>query len=154
HELRSLEEVRTCAVEFPVAVKAQVSAGGRGKAGGIRKATSAFELEDAFRGIMEMTFAGERPSSVLAESWLEIARELYLAVTIDGQAGGFSVLYSPRGGVNIEDGPPPLTYRIGLPRNFRAHEFRKLLEGVERDVKLRERIIATARRLLDVATGQ
>jgi succinyl-CoA synthetase beta subunit len=154
HELRSLEEVRTCAVEFPVAVKAQISAGGRGKAGGIRKATSAFELEDAFRGIMEMTFAGERPSSVLAESWLEIARELYLAVTIDGQAGGFSVLYSPRGGVNIEDGPPPLTYRIGLPRNFRAHEFRKLLEGVERDVKLRERIIATARRLLDVATGQ
>src|SRR5262249_11573237 len=86
-------------------------------------------------------------------SWLEIARELYLAVTIDGRAGGFSVLYSPRGGVNIEDGPPPPAYNIGLARNFRAHEFRKALEGIERDVKLRERIIATARRLLDVASA-
>jgi succinyl-CoA synthetase beta subunit len=152
-ELRSIDDIRSCAMELPVAVKAQVSAGGRGKAGGIRKATTAFELEAAFRGIMDMSFAGERPSSVLAETWLDIVRELYLAVTIDGRTGGFCVLYAPRGGVNIEDGPPPLAYPIGLPRNFRAHEFRKALEGVEGDVKLRERIIATARRLLDVASA-
>jgi succinyl-CoA synthetase beta subunit len=152
-ELASLDEVRACRLEFPLAVKAQVASGGRGKAGGVRKARSAAELEDAFRAIMDMTFSGEAPSSVLAESWLDIDRELYLAVTIDGAAGGFSVLYSPRGGVNIEDGPPPLAYRIGLARNFRAHAFRKLLEPVERDAKLRERIISTARRLLEVATS-
>jgi succinyl-CoA synthetase beta subunit len=152
-ELRTVEDARACAIEFPVAVKAQVAAGGRGKAGGVRKATSASELQDALRAIMDMKFAGETPSSVLVESWLEIERELYLAVTIDGRAGGFSVLYSPRGGINIEDGPPPLAYPIGLPRNFRAHAFRKLLEPVESDVKLRERIVALARRLLDVATA-
>jgi succinyl-CoA synthetase beta subunit len=152
-ELHSLDEVRACRLELPVAVKAQVAAGGRGKAGGIRKASSAAELEEAFSAIMEMKFAGEAPSSVLAESWLEISRELYLAVTIDGRAGGFNILYSPRGGVNIEEGPPPLCYPIGLPRNFRAHTFRKLLDGVERDVRLRERIIATARRLLEVAAS-
>src|SRR5277367_854201 len=73
HELRSLDEVRACAVEFPVAVKAQVTSGGRGKAGGIRKANSVLELEDAFDAIMGMTFAGEAPSSVLVEGWLEIA---------------------------------------------------------------------------------
>src|SRR5215469_3924791 len=112
-ELASLDEVRACRLDFPLAVKAQVASGGRGKAGGVRKARSAAELEDAFRAIMDMTFSGEAPSSVLAESWLDIDRELYLAVTIDGAVGGFSVLYSPHGGVNIEDGPPPLAYRIG-----------------------------------------
>jgi succinyl-CoA synthetase beta subunit len=152
-ELRTMDDVRTCAVEFPVAVKAQVAAGGRGKAGGIRKASSVSELQDALCDMMEMNFSGEKPSSVLVESWLEIERELYLAVTIDGRAGGFSVLYSPQGGIDIEDGPPPLTYEIGLPRNFRAYAFRKLLEVVESDVKLRERLITTARRLLEVATA-
>jgi succinyl-CoA synthetase beta subunit len=145
--------LRSCAMDFPLAVKAQVAAGGRGKAGGVRKATSISELHDAYRELMQMRFGGERPSSVLVESWLEVDRELYLAVTVDGRIGGFSALYSPRGGIHIEEGPPPLTYHVGLPRNFRAHTFRKLLESVESDSKLRERIVAMTRRLFDVVTA-
>ncbi|KJC39958.1 hypothetical protein UP06_27480 [Bradyrhizobium sp. LTSP857] len=150
-ELRSLDEVRACRIDLPVAVKAQVATGGRGKAGGIRKASSAAELEEAFGAIMAMRFAGEAPASVLVETWLEIERELYLAVAIDSRVGGFNVLYSPRGGVNIEDGPPPLSYPVGLARNFRAHVFRGLLEPVEPDARVRERVISVARRLLDIA---
>ena len=150
-ELRSLDEVRACHIDLPVAVKAQVAAGGRGKVGGIRKASSAAELEQAFGAIMAMRFAGEAPASVLVETWLEIERELYLAVAIDSRVGGFNVLYSPRGGVDIEDGPPPLSYPVGLARNFRAHVFRGLLEPVEPDPKVRERVISVARRLLDIA---
>lgn len=150
-ELRSLDDVRSCPIDFPVAVKAQVAAGGRGKAGGIRRANSLSELQSAFSAIMGMDFSGETPASVLVESWLDIERELYLAVAIDSRVGGFSVLYSPRGGVNIEDGPPPLSYPVGLARNFRAHTFRGLLEPVERDAKLRERVISLARRLLEIA---
>lgn len=150
-ELRSLDEVRACRIDLPVAVKAQVAAGGRGKAGGIRKANSAAELEEAFSAIMAMRFAGEAPASVLVETWLEIERELYLAVAIDSRVGGFNVLYSPRGGVDIEDGPSPISYPVGLARNFRAHVFRGLLEPVEPDAKVRERVISVARRLLDIA---
>lgn len=150
-ELRSLDEAKSCRIDLPVAVKAQVAAGSRGKAGGIRKASSAAELEEAFGAIMAMRFAGEAPASVLVETWLEIERELYLAVAIDSRVGGFNVLYSPRGGVDIEDGPPPLSYPVGLARNFRAHVFRGLLEPVEPDAKIRERVISVARRLLDVA---
>lgn len=150
-ELRSLDEARACRIEFPVAVKAQVAAGGRGKAGGIRRANSESELEDAFDAIMGMRFAGEAPSSVLVESWLDVERELYLAVAIDSRLGGFNVLYSPCGGVNIEDGPAPLKYPVGLARNFRAHAFRALLEPVESDPKVRERVISTTRRLIEVA---
>lgn len=150
-ELCSLDEVRACRIDFPVAVKAQVAAGGRGKAGGIRKASSASELEDAFGAIMGLRFGGEAPSSALVESWLEIERELYLAVAIDSRVGGFNVLYAPRGGIHIEDGPPPLSYPVGLARNFRAHIFRGLLEPIESDARLRERVISLARRLLEIA---
>jgi succinyl-CoA synthetase beta subunit len=152
-ELRSLDELQDCAIDFPVAVKAQVASGGRGKAGGVRKASSAPELRDAFGAIMSMKFAGESPSSVLVEQWLEIAREIYLAVTIDSRVGGFNLLYSPRGGVDIEDGPPPQSYPVGLARNFRAHVFRELLGPIESDVKVRERVLSVARRLLEVASA-
>jgi succinyl-CoA synthetase beta subunit len=74
----SLDEVRAGRVDFLVAVKAQVAAGGRGKAGGIRKVYSASEPVDAFGAIMRMRFADEAPASVLVESWLDIERELFL----------------------------------------------------------------------------
>src|SRR6266480_655131 len=71
-EFDNLAEIQPNTIEFPVAVKAQVSAGGRGKAGGIRKANSFVDLENALSTIMATTFGGERPSSVLVESWLAI----------------------------------------------------------------------------------
>lgn len=103
----------------------------------------------AFGAIVGLRCGGEAPSSVLVESWLEI--ELYLAVAINSRVGGFNVLYSPCGGIHIEDGPPPLSYPVGLARNFRAHVFRELLVPVESDVWLRERVISMARRLLEIA---
>lgn len=139
---------------FPVIAKAQVRAGGRGKAGGIRKCESQAELEAAFHAIMEMSFSGERPGSILVEPFLQIARELYLAVTIDGKADGYSVMYSPNGGVEVESGPPPTTYKVGLPRRFRAHQLRQCLEAVEPDAKVREKVVGLARRLLQLASAR
>jgi succinyl-CoA synthetase beta subunit len=139
---------------FPVAVKAQVAAGGRGKAGGIRRCASAGEAEAAISEILGMEFAGERPRAVLIEPWLDISRELYLAVTVDGRAGGYVVLYSPAGGVEIESGAPPLRYELGSARNFRGHVFRRLLEPVESDRKVRERVIGLARSLLSLAVAR
>lgn len=100
---------------------------------------------------MQMEFAGAKPKSLLVESWLEIERELYLAITVDSRAGGLTLMYSPRGGMEVEEGPPPVTYAFGLPRNFRGHKLRRVLEGVEPDGKVRERVVALARRLLQVA---
>lgn len=139
---------------FPLAAKAQVRSGGRGKAGGIRRCDSPAEAEAAVAAILGMRFGGEAPSGILLEPWLPIAREMYLSVTIDGRAGGFAALYAPEGGVEIEAGPPPLRYEIGLPRDFRAHEFRRLLEPVEPDRAVRERVVALTRRLLQLAAAR
>ncbi len=150
-EVSSREELTVRPIAYPVAAKAQVSSGGRGKSGGVLKCEDASRLENAFCTIMSTEFGGERPKSILVESWLDIDRELYLAVVVDGRVGGMTVLYSPRGGVDIEQGPAPTAYAFGLPRNFQGHRLRRILETVEPDAKIREKVVGLARRLLQVA---
>ncbi len=150
-EASSREELAVRPIAYPVAAKAQVSAGGRGKSGGVLKCEDLAQLDNAFCMIMSTEFGGERPKSILVESWLDIDRELYLAVIVDGRVGGMTVLYSPRGGVDIEQGPAPTAYAFGLPRNFQGHRFRRILEAVEPDAKIREKVVGLARRLLQVA---
>lgn len=146
--------LRSLDIAYPVALKAQVASGGRGKAGGIRRCESPSEAEESFDAIMRMSFAGERPRSVLVEPWLAISRELYLSVTVDGSAGGYLVIYAPAGGMEIESGPPPLRYPVGLPESFRSHRFRRRLTAVEPDPAVRERVVALARRLLGIARAR
>ena len=140
--------------EYPVAVKAQVRSGGRGKQGGVIRANNARELHAAAKKLFATEFNGEKPTVLLADPWLAIERELYLSVTVDSAAGGYVVLYAPRGGVNIEDGPPPVRYAIGPAWKFRAHELRAHLEPVETDYRIRERVISLAQRLVETAAAR
>ena len=131
---------------FPVAVKAQVSSGGRGKAGGIVRASSVEEAHAAATGLFAREFGGERPAKLLLEPWLEHAHELYLSLTVDGMTGGNAILYAPQGGVDVER-QAPLKYAFGSVGHFKAHELRHLLIPVESNAAVRERVVALARRL-------
>jgi succinyl-CoA synthetase beta subunit len=137
---------------WPVALKVQVSSGGRGKAGGVLRADSASEAQSHAETLFQREFSGERPQSLLIEPWVEHSRELYLAVTVDGQSGGYVLLYGPSGGVEVEQ-QAPHKYSFGSPRHFRAHELRVLLAEIEPDGALRERIVTLARRLVFIATS-
>ena len=109
---------------YPVAVKAQVRSGGRGKQGGVVKVADLAALEAAAKKLFDTEFGGEKPDALLIEPWLAIDREAYLSVAVDGRAEGYVVMYSPKGGMDIEDGPPPVRYAVGAPWNFqigRAH---------------------------------
>lgn len=86
-----------------VAVKAQVLVGGRGKAGGIRFASSIREVEEAAGALLGSQIKGEKVNAVLVEPKLDIQRELYLGVTWDRGARSPVVLASAEGGVNIEE---------------------------------------------------
>jgi succinyl-CoA synthetase beta subunit len=101
--------------------------------------------------ILTTEFGGEKPDAVLIEPWLAIDREAYLSVAVDGRAEGYVVMYSPQGGIDIEDGPPPARYAVGAPWNFRVHEMRKVLQDVESDYQWREKVIALAQRLVRTA---
>ena len=83
-------------------VKAQVPAGGRGKGGGVAFAASAGEARAAAEALLGKTIGDHVVERVWIEERLDIARELYLAVTVDRDARCRVVLASPDGGIDIE----------------------------------------------------
>jgi succinyl-CoA synthetase beta subunit len=87
----------------PVVVKAQVSVGGRGKAGGIKPADTPAEAEEAAKQILAMRIKDLPVRKVLVEERLTIQHEVYLGVIVDRTAKCYTVLASSEGGMNIED---------------------------------------------------
>jgi succinyl-CoA synthetase beta subunit len=86
-----------------VVVKAQVLVGGRGKAGGIRLASSPEEAEAAASRILGMDIKGLTVRQVLVEEACDIAREYYLGITLDRSARRNVLMVSAAGGVDIEE---------------------------------------------------
>ena len=93
-----------------VVVKAQVHAGGRGKAGGIKLADGATEAETAARQILGMRLRtpqtppeGVEVRSVLVEEASAIERELYVSITLDRARSAHVVMASQAGGMDIEE---------------------------------------------------
>src|SRR5262245_5396926 len=93
-----------------VVVKAQIHAGGRGKGGGVKIAKNADEAEKIARDMFGMTLvthqtgpAGRTVSRVLVEEGLQMSRELYLSVVVDGEAGKLVMMASAAGGMDIEE---------------------------------------------------
>src|SRR5947207_15368224 len=86
----------------PVAVKAQVPVGGRGKAGGIKLASTPEEARRAAEQIIGMDIKGFRVPLVYCEAALDIAREIYLGFTVDRDARANILMLSSKGGMDIE----------------------------------------------------
>jgi succinyl-CoA synthetase beta subunit len=100
---RTPEEAAAAAQELgPVAVKAQVPVGGRGKAGGIKLADSPEQSRQAAEQIIGMDIKGFKVPLVYCEAALEIGRELYLGFTVDRDARANILMLSARGGMDIE----------------------------------------------------
>ncbi len=86
-----------------VAVKSQVLAGGRGKAGGIRLAKSPAEAETIAGEILKLEIKGLPVRKVLVDEAAEIETEIYLGVTNDRTQGSPVLIASAEGGVEIEE---------------------------------------------------
>jgi succinyl-CoA synthetase beta subunit len=89
-------------VPLPCVIKAQVLAGGRGKGGAVRFASTTEEVRAAASAILALEFKGEKVREILLEEKLPIARELYLSITLDRSRRLPLVMASPQGGVEIE----------------------------------------------------
>ena len=92
-----------------VVVKAQIHAGGRGKGGGVKLARSPEEAGEVFKKMMGMQLVthqtgpqGQKVRKIYVEEGCDIARELYLGVTLDRAIGRNVVMASSEGGVEIE----------------------------------------------------
>jgi succinyl-CoA synthetase beta subunit len=139
----SVDEVLDAAEEigYPVAVKAQVQVGGRGKAGGIKLAESAEEAEEAAESILGMDLKGIHVDRVLVEEAVDFVNELYVGVTMDRGEGKPVAMVSTKGGVNIEEvaeEDPDAIVREHIDPAFGMHPYqarRAVFEaGVDREV--------------------
>jgi succinyl-CoA synthetase beta subunit len=97
-------------IGYPVVIKAQIHAGGRGKGGGIKVASNRDELEAAARAIIGMKLVtpqtkpeGQHVHRVLVEEAMAPARELYVGITLDRKVGQVVVMASEAGGMEIEE---------------------------------------------------
>ena len=84
-------------------IKAQVLAGGRGKAGAIRAVASVEQAELAAREILAMQVKGSAVKCVMVAERLDIRAEYYAGITVDRQAKSVILIVSPAGGVDIEE---------------------------------------------------
>ncbi len=91
-------------------VKAQVHAGGRGKAGGVKLVTGRKELEEYVKGLLGTNLVtkqsgaeGKPVNCVLVSALSDIASELYLGLLVDRSKRRISVMASAAGGVDIEE---------------------------------------------------
>lgn len=91
------------AIGYPVAVKAQVKVGGRGKAGGIEIVDDGEAAAKAADRILGMDLKGYTVERVIVEEAVDFTDELYVGVTMDRSEGRPVLMVSTRGGVNIEE---------------------------------------------------
>jgi succinyl-CoA synthetase beta subunit len=100
----SVEEAVSAAREvgFPVAVKAQVLVGGRGKAGGVKLAADEAQVHEHAARILGMEIRGHIVHTLWIEHASEIASEYYASVLLDRSASAPLVIFSVEGGVEIE----------------------------------------------------
>jgi succinyl-CoA synthetase beta subunit len=101
---RTVDEAVTVGerVGYPVVVKAQVQVGGRGKAGGIKLASSAEEVRTHASNILGMDIKGHRVDLVWIEVASDISEEYYASFTLDRSAKKHLGMLSAQGGVEIE----------------------------------------------------
>ena len=108
----SADEAVSAAGELglPAVVKAQIHAGGRGKAGGVRLCRTEAEVREAADALLGATLVtkqtgpdGRVVRTLLVEEGVDIARELYASIVVDRSSGRPIVIASASGGMDIEE---------------------------------------------------
>ena len=96
--------------DFPIVIKSQIHAGGRGKGGGIKLANSADEIESITNNIIGSSLITHQTGSegkivkkVLVEKGLKIEKELYLSFIPDRASAKIVIIASEAGGMDIEE---------------------------------------------------
>jgi len=99
------EEARDVAASIGglVVIKAQVQAGGRGKAGGVKLAQTPDEAFEKARDILALTIKGLPVRRVLVAQAADIAKEYYLSIVMDREKKAPLIMLSAEGGVDIEE---------------------------------------------------
>ncbi len=100
---------------LPAVIKAQVLAGGRGRAGGVVVVRTRDEAEREARRILDLLVGGEPARALLVEEASEHSEEMYLSVSLDRGRREFVALASRRGGTEVESQPEGTMLELPVP---------------------------------------
>jgi len=142
-------------VGLPLVIKAQVLVGGRGRAGGIKFVESLEEAVKETENLLSSKLRGYTVKSVLLEEKLNIKKEYYLGVAIDESAGKPVVMFSPEGGVEIEEivreKPEALaSKKVSISRGFYEFEARNMCKQLGLEGTLLTKVSAVLHKLYEV----
>jgi succinyl-CoA synthetase beta subunit len=140
-----------------VVVKAQVKTGGRGKAGGVKLASSVDEAREHAESILGLDIKGHTVNIVYVEPASDIAEEYYLSVMHDRVNKGELIICSREGGVDIEEvnrtNPDAVIKRAVLPSERVDGLPREVALGVVTDARFPEEVREAAADLLVALFG-
>jgi succinyl-CoA synthetase beta subunit len=117
-------------LNHPVALKAQVLAGGRGKAGGISIVDDPVKAQQEAQRIFALSIGGEKPSAILVEEAFPHDSEMYLSVSLDRGDRAFVTIAASAGGIEVESMSGKVIRKIpleGIDQKF-ASEVASLLK--------------------------
>ncbi len=96
-------DVRACQPpDGPLMVKAQIAAGGRGKAGAVQRASSLDEAARMIAGLSGAQLNGKSIHGFRVEQCVDFVQEAYLSFSIDAEAACIRILVSAEGGIDVE----------------------------------------------------
>lgn len=101
--VQAVEDLDKLDLSFPCMLKAMVLVGGRGKAGGIKKANDLEEARAKAKELLGLTIKGYPVETLLLEEAVDIQGEIYLSVTTDPATFDMVLVTSASGGVDIEE---------------------------------------------------
>ncbi len=135
---KSPQEAKQVAEELggPIAIKAQVLIGKRGKSGGIKFAKNPGEAERDAQDILTSKIDNNPVQSVLVEEMLDIEKEIYMGVTTSDTTRAPVAIFSLSGGMDIEEvgeshSERIFTKDISISRGFYEFDARNMLRNVE-----------------------
>ncbi len=147
---------------LPVAVKAQIHAGGRGKGGGVKIVKNAEELKQAAEAILGMTLVtkqtgpeGRLVKTVLVEKGVAIKKEMYLSIIPDRATATITIVTSQDGGMDIEEVAEKTPERIiKVPINpvtgIKGYHLNQVMFGLELDKAVKKEFGGILRNLYNL----
>ncbi len=140
---------------MPVVVKAQVHAGGRGKAGGVKLVRTIEEARTAAGKILGMDIKGYTVEKVLVAQGVKFNSEFYVGLTIDRNSKSVIFMASAEGGVEIEEVAkenPDAIYKFIIDPDLGMADFlaRKIAFKLFRDMSLVKQAVDLFRKLYQI----
>ena len=156
YDLKDIKE-KVKNLNFNLIVKAQIHAGGRGKAGGIKLAKSLKELEEEAKNIFGKTLvtkqtgpAGKQVKRLYIEEVSQVKSEFYLSCLIDRASSKIAFISSTEGGMDIEQVAEKNPEKIVKTKfNFQSKVLDKDFQNIIKDFKLNNQQQIQARKIID-----